>query len=53
VNLLVDPTKELSILVSQHKYEEAFSIAMHQCDASLVNWLCFKVKLSILYYVSY
>lgn len=41
----IDPTKELSRLVSEHKYEEAFAMALHRCDVAIVSWLCFQVTL--------
>ncbi|KAK4759698.1 hypothetical protein SAY87_022829 [Trapa incisa] len=41
----IDPTKELSRLVSEHKYEEAFAMALHRSDVAIVSWLCFQVDL--------
>lgn len=41
----IDPTKELSRLVSEHKYEEAFAAALHRGDVAIVSWLCFQVSL--------
>ena len=58
----IDPTNELSKLVTEHKYEEAFTAALQRCDASIVYWLCSQVHLShrsrvlrnsSLFYVSY
>lgn len=40
-----DPTKELSRLVSEHKYEEAFTSALQRSDVSIVSWLCSQVDL--------
>ncbi|XP_062155057.1 protein FAR1-RELATED SEQUENCE 4-like [Alnus glutinosa] len=45
LNLPVDPRHGLSILVRQHKYEEAFTAALQRCDVSIVNWLCSQVDL--------
>lgn len=36
----LDPTKELSRLISERKYEEAFTAALHRSDVSIVSWLC-------------
>ncbi|XP_027932670.1 enhancer of mRNA-decapping protein 4-like isoform X2 [Vigna unguiculata] len=41
-----DPTKELSRLISERKFEEAFTGALHRSDVSLVSWLCSQVDLS-------
>lgn len=38
-----DPTKELSRLVTERKYEEAFTGALHRSDVSIVSWLCSQV----------
>lgn len=40
-----DPTKELSKLLSERKYEEAFTIALQRSDLSIVAWLCSQVDL--------
>ncbi|XP_010676123.2 enhancer of mRNA-decapping protein 4 [Beta vulgaris subsp. vulgaris] len=40
-----DPTKELSRLISEHKYEEAFTSALQRSDVSIVSWLCSQVDL--------
>ncbi|CAI9772794.1 unnamed protein product [Fraxinus pennsylvanica] len=40
-----DPTKELSRLVAEHKYEEAFTAALQRSDVSIVSWLCSQVDL--------
>ncbi|MED6131689.1 hypothetical protein PIB30_012127 [Stylosanthes scabra] len=41
-----DPTKELSRLVSEGKFEEAFTGALHRSDVSIVSWVCSQVDLS-------
>lgn len=41
-----DPTKELSRLISDQKYEEAFTIALQRSDVFIVSWLCSQVDLS-------
>ena len=38
-----DPTKELSRLISDGKFEEAFTGALHRSDVSIVSWLCSQV----------
>ncbi|KAL6547037.1 hypothetical protein OROMI_022758 [Orobanche minor] len=40
-----DPTKELSILIAERKYEEAFTVALHRNDVTIVSWLCSQVDL--------
>ncbi|GAV74787.1 LOW QUALITY PROTEIN: WD40 domain-containing protein, partial [Cephalotus follicularis] len=40
-----DPTKELSRLISEHKYEEAFNVALQRSDVSIVSWLCSQVDM--------
>ncbi|XP_055824129.1 enhancer of mRNA-decapping protein 4-like [Solanum dulcamara] len=40
-----DPTKELSRLLGEHKYEEAFTAALQRSDVSIVSWLCSQVDL--------
>ena len=39
----MDPTKELSRLVSERKYDEAFTAALQRSDVSIVSWLCSQV----------
>lgn len=39
----LDPTKELSRLVYEHKYEEAFTAALQRSDVWIVSWLCSQV----------
>ncbi|KAJ3694750.1 hypothetical protein LUZ60_000127 [Juncus effusus] len=41
----VDPTKELTRLINERKYEEAFTMALQRSDVSLVSWLCTQVDL--------
>ncbi|ONK69327.1 uncharacterized protein A4U43_C05F21690 [Asparagus officinalis] len=41
----LDPTKELSRLISEHKFGEAFTIALQRSDVSIVSWLCSQVDL--------
>ncbi|CBI18779.3 unnamed protein product, partial [Vitis vinifera] len=41
----LDPTKELSRLISERKFEEAFTGALHRSDVSIVSWLCSLVDL--------
>jgi hypothetical protein len=40
---MVDPMSELSKLISQCKYEEAFAAAFRISDVSIVYWLCSQV----------
>ncbi|KAF4404645.1 hypothetical protein G4B88_006031, partial [Cannabis sativa] len=41
----VDPIKELSRLIAERKFEEAFTGALHRSDVSIVSWLCSQVDL--------
>ncbi|XP_042419624.1 enhancer of mRNA-decapping protein 4-like [Zingiber officinale] len=41
----MDPKTELSRLISEHKYEEAFTLALQRSDVSIVSWLCMQVDL--------
>ncbi|KFK38665.1 hypothetical protein AALP_AA3G144100 [Arabis alpina] len=41
----MDPTTELSRLISEHKYEESFTSALQRSDVSIVSWLCSQVDL--------
>ncbi|XP_012078510.1 enhancer of mRNA-decapping protein 4 isoform X2 [Jatropha curcas] len=41
----LDPTKDLSRLISERKYDEAFTIALQRSDVSIVSWLCSQVDL--------
>ncbi|KAJ6921289.1 enhancer of mRNA-decapping protein 4-like [Populus alba x Populus x berolinensis] len=41
----LDPTKELSRLIAERKYEEAFTVALHRNDVTIVSWLCLQVDL--------
>lgn len=45
VEMPLDPTKELSRLISERKYEEAFNGALQRSDVSIVSWLCSQVDL--------
>ncbi|XVE50930.1 hypothetical protein DITRI_Ditri01bG0202700 [Diplodiscus trichospermus] len=45
VEVPIDPTKELSKLLSEGKYDEAFTIALQRSDLSVVAWLCSQVDL--------
>ncbi|KAL3627097.1 hypothetical protein CASFOL_028460 [Castilleja foliolosa] len=40
-----DPTTELSRLIGDRKYEEAFSSALQRTDVNIVSWLCSQVDL--------
>ncbi|XP_051128269.1 enhancer of mRNA-decapping protein 4-like [Andrographis paniculata] len=41
----LDPTKELSRLIAEHKFEEAFIAALQRSDVAIVSWLCSQVDL--------
>nr|XP_043627337.1 enhancer of mRNA-decapping protein 4 [Erigeron canadensis] len=41
----LDPTKELSRLVYEHKYGDAFTAALQRSDVGIVSWLCSQVDL--------
>ncbi|XP_022716655.1 enhancer of mRNA-decapping protein 4-like isoform X2 [Durio zibethinus] len=43
VEVPMDPKKELSKLLSECKYDEAFTIALQRSDLSIVAWLCSQV----------
>ncbi|XP_038905660.1 enhancer of mRNA-decapping protein 4 isoform X2 [Benincasa hispida] len=45
VEVPLDPTKELSRLLSERKYEEAFTAALQRSDVNIVSWLCSQVDL--------
>ncbi|XP_050371073.1 enhancer of mRNA-decapping protein 4 [Argentina anserina] len=45
VEVPLDPTKELSRLVTERKYEEAFTGALQRSDVGIVSWLCGQVDL--------
>ncbi|KAJ1393029.1 enhancer of mRNA-decapping protein 4-like [Sesbania bispinosa] len=45
VEVPLDPTKELARLISERKYEEAFTGALQRSDVSIVSWLCSQVDL--------
>ncbi|KAI4306266.1 hypothetical protein L6164_029559 [Bauhinia variegata] len=40
VEVPLDPKKELARLISERKYEEAFTGALQRSDVSIVSWLC-------------
>ncbi|KAL8148784.1 enhancer of mRNA-decapping protein 4-like [Apium graveolens] len=42
----LDPKKELSRLISEQKFEEAFTIALQRSNVTIVSWLCSQVDLS-------
>ncbi|CAA0833605.1 Enhancer of mRNA-decapping protein 4 [Striga hermonthica] len=41
----LDPTAEISRLVADRKYEEAFTAALQRTDVNIVSWLCAQVDL--------
>ncbi|KAK8962249.1 Enhancer of mRNA-decapping protein 4 [Platanthera guangdongensis] len=41
----VDPTKEITRLISERKFDEAFTLALQRSDVSIVSWLCSQVDL--------
>ncbi|XP_058114758.1 enhancer of mRNA-decapping protein 4-like isoform X2 [Magnolia sinica] len=41
----LDPKKELERLISEHKYEEAFTSALQRSNITIVSWLCSQVDL--------
>lgn len=43
VEEVLDPTKELSRLISEGKLEEAFNKALSLADVGVVSWLCNQV----------
>lgn len=45
VDVPLDPMKELSRLISEHKFDEAFTMALQRSDVSIVSWLCSQVDL--------
>ncbi|KAK3200159.1 hypothetical protein Dsin_023574 [Dipteronia sinensis] len=45
VEVPLDPTRELSRLISEGKYEEAFTASLQRSDVSTVSWLCAQVDL--------
>lgn len=46
VEEVLDPTKELSRLISERKLEEAFNKALSLADVGVVSWLCNQARLS-------
>ncbi|KAJ7963498.1 enhancer of mRNA-decapping protein 4-like [Quillaja saponaria] len=45
VDVPVDPTRDLARLISERKYEEAFTIALQRSDVFIVSWLCSQIDL--------
>lgn len=44
----LDPMKELGRLLSEHKFDEAFTVALQRSDVSIVSWLCSQVSSSLI-----
>ncbi|KAL5207669.1 hypothetical protein ABZP36_032104 [Zizania latifolia] len=44
----LDPMKELGRLISERKFDEAFTMALQRSDLSIVSWLCSQVDLRAL-----
>ncbi|KAL6912214.1 hypothetical protein ACP4OV_001019 [Aristida adscensionis] len=44
----LDPMKELGRLISERKFDEAFTMALQRSDVSVVSWLCSQVDLRAL-----
>uniref|UniRef100_A0A804NVD6 Enhancer of mRNA-decapping protein 4 n=1 Tax=Zea mays TaxID=4577 RepID=A0A804NVD6_MAIZE len=44
----LDPMRELSRLISERKFDEAFTMALQRSDVSIVSWLCSQVDLRAL-----
>ncbi|CAM0944463.1 unnamed protein product [Alopecurus aequalis] len=44
----LDPMKELGRLISERKFDEAFTVALQRSDVSIVSWLCSQVDLRAL-----
>ncbi|XP_062220161.1 enhancer of mRNA-decapping protein 4-like [Phragmites australis] len=44
----LDPMKELGRLISERKFDEAFTMALQRGDVSIVSWLCSQVDLRAL-----
>ncbi|KAJ1254512.1 hypothetical protein BS78_K043000 [Paspalum vaginatum] len=45
VDAPLDPMKDLGRLVSERKFDEAFTMALQRSDVSIVSWLCSQVDL--------
>ncbi|KAG8094406.1 hypothetical protein GUJ93_ZPchr0012g20075 [Zizania palustris] len=45
VDAPLDPVKEISRLISERKFDEAFTMALQRGDVSIVSWLCSQVDL--------
>lgn len=52
VEEVLDPTKELSRLISERKLEEAFNKALSLADVGVVSWLCNQVDLAAIFTTS-
>ncbi|TVU11554.1 hypothetical protein EJB05_45147 [Eragrostis curvula] len=48
VDAPLDPVKELGKLISERKFDEAFTLALQRSDVSIVSWLCSQVDLQAL-----
>ncbi|EPS72410.1 hypothetical protein M569_02332 [Genlisea aurea] len=46
LEVTLDPTKELTRLIGERKYDEAFTDALQRSDVGLVSWLCTQVDLA-------
>jgi hypothetical protein len=44
----LDPMKELGRLISERKFDEAFTVALQRSDVSIVSWLCSQVSSSFI-----
>ncbi|PWZ22991.1 Varicose-related protein, partial [Zea mays] len=48
VDAPLDPMRELSRLIYERKFDEAFTMALQRSDVSIVSWLCSQVDLRAL-----
>ncbi|KAK3129028.1 hypothetical protein QOZ80_6BG0470370 [Eleusine coracana subsp. coracana] len=48
VDAPLDPVKELGKLITEQKFDEAFTLALQRSDVSIVSWLCSQVNLQAL-----
>ncbi|XP_062233021.1 enhancer of mRNA-decapping protein 4-like isoform X2 [Phragmites australis] len=48
VDAPLDPLKELGRLITERKFDEAFTMALQRSDVSIVSWLCSQVDLQAL-----
>jgi hypothetical protein len=44
VDAPLDPVKELGKLITERKFDEAFTLALQRSDVSIVSWLCSQVS---------